>query len=121
MEDPNVRKDATGWLVICAFAIILAVIFAIIIYLLYQDIRAPDAIQRCNVGMCKFSIITGVKTCPEASSTVGIRVFPGAEFCTSRNYCQHPGYTCAVQADQSVRCDGICDTAECKCVHPPLQ
>lgn len=120
-KNPNAEKskDPTGWLVICVSAIILTIVFCIIAYLLTTDIRAPQVEQRCPVGLCKFSVFTGVKTCPEPGSTVGIQLAQGAEFCTSADYCQQSKYQCAVQADQTLNCDGICDQPKCRCVANP--
>ncbi len=119
---PSKRKketDPSGWFVIALVIVVLTVIFAIVIYLFYVDIKAPQVIQRCNPGLCKFSIFTGVKTCPGVGDPVGVQLLPGTEWCTSANFCQKEGFTCAVQADQSVSCDGICDTPQCRCIANP--
>lgn len=109
-------RDPTGWVVICLSAIILAIIFAIIIYLIYRDINSPQVIQRCNPGLCKVNKSTGFRSCPAVGSTVGIVVTPGAEICTSRSYCNNPGFTCAVNQDQTLNCEGVCDVSGCKCI-----
>jgi hypothetical protein len=117
---PKVRKeDPQGWFVICLFAIMVVIIVCAVIYLIELDIKAPIVQQRCNPGVCKFDVFTGVKTCPAAGDTTGIQLEEGPEFCTSADYCQHPGYSCAVLADQTLNCDGTCDVTMCRCVQDP--
>ena len=113
------KQDPQGWFVICLFAVIIVIMVCIIIYLIELDIKAPIVQQRCNPGVCKFDVFTGVKTCPASGDTVGIQLEEGPEFCTSANYCQHQGYTCAVLADQSLDCTGVCDQPLCRCVQNP--
>lgn len=118
-EKEKQRKDPTGWLVVCIFAILLTVFFCIIVYLMIVDIRAPQVEQRCPVGLCKFSVFTGVKTCPAPGDTVGVQLSQGSEYCTSADYCQQSKYQCAVLADQTLNCDGVCDQPKCRCVANP--
>lgn len=110
------NKDTTGWFTICVAVVLATVIFCVIIKLLFIDINAPEVIQRCPVGLCKFNVFTGVKTCPGNGETEGMRVAYGKEYCTSADYCQQKNYQCAVLSDQSLDCDGVCDTPECRCV-----
>lgn len=120
------NPKATGWLVLAITIIILAIIFAWLFIAVQSDTVGATVIQRCEPGVCLFSTVTGIKTCPAPGDTVGIQVQLGAEFCTSRDYCQQPGYQCAVQPDQTVLCNGVCNNPagstgneSCRCVAPP--
>lgn len=114
-------RKATGWLALAITVIVLTIIFAWIIVAMIRDSVQDEVIQRCNPGLCKFSTISGIKTCPAVGDPIGIRVNLGAEFCTSRDYCQKPGFTCAVQADQTLLCAGECGPGnpQCRCVADP--
>lgn len=118
-EPKPIAKDPTGWVAIGAFAVLMAIVIGVIVYAMYKDIRAPEVIQRCSPGMCKFNVFTGVKTCPNPGDTTGIRLLEGNEYCTSPNFCQQTRFQCAVQADQSIDCTGECDQARCRCVANP--
>lgn len=113
--------DTTGWLILAVVVVVLAIFFAWLIYTLYRDANSADVVQRCSPGLCKFSILTGVKTCPNPGDTLGVRVTAGSEFCTSENYCQNEPFNCAVQLDQSVNCTGVCGPGNdrCRCVRDP--
>ena len=113
------KQDSTAWLTIAVFAVLLAIIFAVVIYSFYRDIKAPQVITRCAPGMCKFSVYTGVKTCPGDGDTEGVQILEGTEFCTTADYCQNQQYPCAVQANQQLNCAGVCDTPQCRCVANP--
>jgi len=118
-SDFEKNRDPTGWLVICVAAISLAIIFAIIFYLMYSDINAPVVVQRCNPGLCKFNVTTGIKTCPGVGDTVGVEVTPGLEACSSKSYCNEPDHPCALLSNQTLDCSGVCDIAGCRCVKTP--
>tara|TARA_R110001599_G_scaffold266539_3_gene467333 strand:+ start:10966 stop:11328 length:363 start_codon:yes stop_codon:yes gene_type:complete len=113
------KQKVDGLFVICIASIILTIVVCWVIYNMYIDIRAPEVFQRCVPGVCKFNVFTGVKTCPGNGDTTGIRLIPGAEFCTSANFCQKENFQCAVQANGSISCDGVCDTPQCRCVGDP--
>lgn len=118
-ESKPTAKDPTGWVAIGTFAVVFAIIVAIIVYAMFVDIRAPKVVQRCVPGLCKFNIFTGIKTCPNPGDTVGVQLLEGNEYCTSANYCQQTKYQCAVNLDQSINCDGECDHPQCRCVANP--
>jgi hypothetical protein len=118
-QESNKNRDPTGWLVICIFAVIITVIFCIIWYQMIVDIRAPQVEQRCPVGLCKFSVFTGIKTCPSPGDTLGVQLAQGSEFCTSADFCQNSNYQCAVLSNQTLNCDGVCDQPKCRCVPNP--
>ena len=113
-------KDNTGWIVLVVILVIVVLVYGFIIYSVRQDANAPEVINNCDPGLCAFSIVTGIKRCPPDNNTK-IRFGPGAEFCTSRNYCQERNYTCAVQSDQTLNCSGVCGTGndECRCIQNP--
>lgn len=117
-EKPK-AKDPTGWVTIGIYAVLMAIIIAAVMYALYRDIKAPQVVQRCVPGLCKFNVFSGVKTCPNPGDTVGVQLLEGNEFCTSANYCQQPKYQCAVNLDQTLNCDGECDHPDCRCVANP--
>lgn len=122
-KPPIQDVNSGGWLVIALIAIIFTIVLAWIIVALIKDSTGAEVIQRCNPGLCKFSTISGVKTCPTTEEEAqGIRVNLGAEFCTSRDYCQKQNYQCAVQLDQTVLCDGVCGfgNEQCRCVSSPF-
>ena len=94
-----------------------------ILYSIKVDANAPDVINRCSVGLCAFDIITGIKRCPDPGATVGLRIAAGAEKCTTRDYCQPNNFTCAVQLDQTLKCNGVCGTGneQCRCIADPTR
>lgn len=115
------KTDPQGWLVLAIVVVIITIVFAWLIVSLWKDANSPNVIQRCNPGLCKFNLLTGVKTCPNPSDTIGIQASSGIERCTSRDHCQVAGFTCAVQPDQSVDCNGVCGSgnSQCRCVSDP--
>jgi hypothetical protein len=116
------KANTDGWVVIAAIAIIFAIVLAWIIVALIKDSNSAIVIQRCNPGLCKFSTISGIKTCPASGDPVGVQVNLGAEFCTSRDFCQKENFKCAIQLDQTVLCNGVCGTGNdaCRCVRNPF-
>ncbi|MFS8159227.1 MAG: hypothetical protein ACMG6E_03265 [Candidatus Roizmanbacteria bacterium] len=110
--------DTSGWLVLAIIVLILVIVFAFIITALVVDANAPKPIQRCPTGLCKFNTTTGIKTCPNFADDTGIAVTVGLEYCTTDDYCQQPGYTCAVQSNQTLDCSGSCGdgNSKCRCV-----
>ena len=114
------KPQATGWLVLAIISVVLTIVFAFIIVSMISDSNQPAVTTTCPVGTCKFSTITGIKTCP-TSNTESISVSPGLEFCTTKNYCQKIGFECAVQADQTTLCNGVCgpNNEKCRCVRNP--
>ena len=116
-HDKELGRDPTAWVVICVMAIILTAFFAIVIYLIYKDINAPQVTFRCNPGLCKTNVSTGFKSCPSPGDTIGIQVTPGAELCQSGDWCNNPKAPCAVLNDQTLSCNGVCDPGvACRCV-----
>ena len=111
-------KSTTGWLILAIITVVLAIFFTWLIISLLRDANDTNVIQRCDPGLCKFSTITGIKTCPDVGDTQGIQLDVGLEFCTSEDYCQERNYTCALQLDQSVDCDGVCGpgNGRCRCI-----
>jgi len=123
---PPPKTHATGWLVIAIIIIVLAIIFSWLFISMTSDTVGANVVQRCNPSVCKFNTITGQKTCPAPGDTLGIQVELGAEFCSSRDYCQQPGFQCAVQPDQTVLCNGVCNNPagftgneQCSCTSNP--
>lgn len=116
------QKDTSGWLVIALIVIILAIVIGFVIVALFVDANTAITIQRCPLGLCKFDRLTGIKTCPEPTDTKGIIYNTGIELCTTADYCQPDGFTCAVQTDQTLNCNGICGpgNAKCKCIANPI-
>lgn len=124
-KQPTTKKvtDDTGFIVLAILLVFVVFIFMFIFYSIKNDANAPDVINRCGVGLCAFDIITGIKRCPEPGATVGLRIAAGAEKCTTRDYCQSSGFTCAVQLDQSLNCDGVCGPGneKCRCIADPTR
>ena len=117
---PDPTTKGKGWFVVVVVMIILIAFTTWMVVLLFRESNAPLVIQRCNPGLCAFSSITGIKRCP-VDDVQGIEVNLGLEFCTSRDYCQNNNFPCAVQADQSLNCAGVCGAGneECRCVSVP--
>ena len=115
------KTDPQGWLVLAIALVILVIFFCWLFYTLSADSKPAEIIQRCNPGLCAFDIFSGRKRCPPPGQVEGLRIAPGAEFCTSANFCQQEPFTCAIQLDQSWRCDGVCGTGneECRCIADP--
>lgn len=120
-SEPTRRANPESWLVLAIVVVVLAVFFAWLYVSVSSDTKAPDVVQRCNPGLCAFDVFSGVKRCPVPGQVQGLRVAPGVENCTSANYCQAERYTCAVQPDQSWRCDGVCGPGneQCRCIADP--
>ena len=120
-EKPPTKNDWTSWLVLATILVVIVVVFGIIIYIVYKDSQAPDVINRCAPGLCAFNTVTGIKRCPDAGDNVGLRIALGFEACTTENYCQAQGFTCAVQLDQTLNCEGECgpNNDRCRCIANP--
>ena len=120
LEDIKINKkaDPQGWIVIALTLIIVVIFFTWLIVTISKDTNPDDVVQRCNPGLCAFDVFTGRKRCPAPGQEQGVRIAPGAEFCTSPDYCQQEPYVCAVQPDQSWRCDGVCGqgNSQCRCI-----
>jgi len=112
--------DDTAWIVLAAVVVLVVLTFAFIFWQVNIDAHPAEIINVCNPGLCKFSTLSGIKTCPP-NNTDQLRFQPGAEFCTSKNYCQWRNYTCAVQLDQTLNCAGVCGVGneECRCIQDP--
>ena len=117
--DPSLKGK--GWAVIAIMVVILVAFTVWMIVLLSREQNAPVVNQRCNVGLCAFSAITGIKRCPAAGDTEGLIIDLGMEFCTTRDYCQNNNFPCAVQIDQTLDCSGVCGPGNnsCRCVANP--
>ena len=115
--DPSLKGK--GWAVIAAILVILVIFTIWMIALVFGDTNAPIVNQRCNPGVCAFNTITGIKRCPSNSNTQGLIIDLGLEFCTTRDFCQNNSFPCAVQADQTLNCEGVCDVIACRCVRDP--
>ena len=115
------QADPQGWMVLAIALIILVIFFAWLFVTLSADTKPAEIIQRCNPGLCAFDIFSGRKRCPAAGQVQGLVITPGLEYCTSENYCQEAPYTCAIQPDQTWRCDGICGDGNerCRCIASP--
>lgn len=118
---PKLKADPQGWLVLAITLVVLIAFFAWLYLSVSQDANTGEVIQTCKPGLCAFDIFSGVKKCPAPGQVDGIRISAGAEFCTSRDYCQQGPYTCAIQPDQSWRCDGVCGEGnpQCRCIRDP--
>lgn len=108
-----------GWTTIAIFAVAMTLILCVVAYQVYKDIKSTLVIRRCAVGLCKFDIYTGRKTCPASNDIEGLQISEGLEYCTSANFCQQDKYKCAVNPDQTIDCSGECSTPECRCVANP--
>src|SRR4030042_4687117 len=119
-KKPKPKTEETAWIVLATVVVLVVLTFAFIFWQIRIDAHPAEVINGCNPGLCKFSTLTGIKTCPP-NNTEQVRFQPGAEFCTSKNYCQWRNFTCAVQLDQTLDCAGICGTGneECRCIEDP--
>lgn len=110
------------FIIISIFVIIVAIILSIAIYNYYKRIRQNTVTFRCNPGLCKFDLFTGIKTCPNTGDTQGLEVVVGLEGCTSADFCQFNPNRCALLPDQTLDCSGICGpgNSECRCINPNL-
>ena len=116
---PDPSAKGKGWAVIAIMVVILVAFTVWMIVLLYREQNAPIVNQRCNIGVCAFSAITGIKRCPPTGDTEGLIIDLGMEFCTTEDYCQNKDFPCAVQADQTLNCEGVCNIPTCRCVANP--
>lgn len=115
-------KDYSSWTVLAIILVIIVITFGWIIYSIRQDSNATEVVNQCGPGLCAFDILSGVKRCP-SSDTEQLSFKFGVEYCTSKNYCQKKGYTCAVLPDQSIDCSGVCGPGndECRCIKNPTE
>lgn len=115
--------DRTRIYVYALTFIIIVAVFAWIIYSMISESNAQPVNNVCPVGACSFNVLTGVKKCPAPGDTKPIVIALGAESCTSKDYCQQSQYRCAVLANQTLDCNGVCGPSNsgCRCVASPFQ
>lgn len=119
-DNKKLKTDPNAWLVIAIALIIIIIFFAWVIVVVLNDANATIVENTCAPGLCAHDIFLGEKRCPSSSSEQLV-INPAVEKCTTRNFCQARNYTCALQPDQSVNCNGVCGAGneECRCTRNP--
>lgn len=115
-----VKRDNSIYIIILIVITILVAVGAFILYLIYRN-RDTRQITRCEPGLCVINLTTGEKRCP-ASLTEQMSYDQVFEDCTSSNYCQSEKNSCAVLANGTLNCRGVCGAGneKCRCQKPPI-
>lgn len=114
------QRDNTIFIIIMIVLVAISAAVAFVIYIAKRS-AATTTSGRCEPGLCKFNLLTGVKTCP-ASNTEQVLYNIALEGCSSRNYCQDPKYSNAVLTSGLLNPDGVCNpngipgNEACSCV-----
>lgn len=109
------KKENAWFIIILISLVVIAIVVGIVIYAIYRP-ESTAIIGRCEPGLCVVNIASGRKTCP-ASTTERLEYDIVFETCSSASYCQAPEVPCAVLANGTLDCDGICGSgnSECNC------
>lgn len=109
--------------IIVAIMILLILIFWVIVIILAIWNESKTAVStggqvlvNCPIGQCATNIFNGEKRCPDSIDGT-IVSNAGIEVCNPVDSCTHGKTPFALQNDQSVRIDGLCDEGvPCRCL-----
>lgn len=115
IPEPYVRNTRDNDYTLYVFSAILILLGWCLILYQYKYVET-EIIIPCNPGECPTNITTGQKRCP-ISNEIVLSIDPRVEVCNPSTACTNPRTPYAINPDNSINTNGVCDNNQvCRCV-----